>query len=119
MEQPKEVQTIGVWISIKGGYTCVDREHVEYLELFNLRVDDTGRGKKRVVMTMSASFDYRYLHEWVAKRPPGLVVDHLNEDGLDNRRCNLECVTNAENTRRYYRRRRERQEQALARYSAG
>lgn len=29
-----------------------------------------------------------------------LVVDHVNHDGLDNRRCNLEIVTQTENMKR-------------------
>lgn len=50
---------------------------------------------------------YKRLHEWIIKRPHGMVTDHINEDGHDNRRCNLDICTSAENTRRYYRRRHE------------
>jgi len=32
--------------------------------------------------------------------PIGHVIDHLNGNAFDNRRCNLEVITRAENTRR-------------------
>ena len=30
--------------------------------------------------------------------PKGLVCDHINNDPLDNRRCNLQFITNRENS---------------------
>src|SRR6478609_1220797 len=38
------------------------------------------------------------LHKVIMNPPKGMVVDHLNRDGLDNRRDNLEIVTNSVNS---------------------
>ena len=43
------------------------------------------------------------MHHLVIGRPePGMVVDHINNDGLDNRKENLRFLPNAENIRRRY-----------------
>jgi hypothetical protein len=44
-------------------------------------------GKKRCI----------YLHREIMLPPAGMEVDHINGDGLDNRRANLRIVTHTEN----------------------
>ncbi len=37
------------------------------------------------------------MHREIMKPPKGMVVDHINGNGLDNRRCNLRICTQAQN----------------------
>lgn len=39
-----------------------------------------------------------YMHRLIMGAEKGLVVDHINRDGLDNRRNNLKVITQKENT---------------------
>ncbi|HHV63853.1 MAG TPA: hypothetical protein GXX46_02065 [Peptococcaceae bacterium] len=46
-----------------------------------------GRGKSRKVI----------LHRWLMQPAPGMLIDHINHNGFDNRRSNLREVTQSEN----------------------
>lgn len=40
-----------------------------------------------------------YLHHLIMGKKDGYLIDHINRDSLDNRKCNLRFATRAENTK--------------------
>ena len=68
-------------LSALGWYAC--REGRIWYALANTR----GPGKKRLLR----------LHRLILPTPAGLVVDHINCNGLDNRRANLRVATRSQN----------------------
>jgi len=55
----------------------------------------TGKGKKEAL---------KYMHQEVIKVGDGMVVDHINHDGMDNRSGNLRAASHSENM--YHRKKR-------------
>ena len=42
---------------------------------------------------------YLRMHRFILDAKPGDSVDHINNNGLDNRRCNIKICTHKENAR--------------------
>lgn len=55
--------------------------------IYYVRGDIMRRGKKQRIL----------LHRVITSAPSELAVDHINHNGLDNRRCNLRVVTHSQN----------------------
>lgn len=76
------------------GFTLLDREDNRLLLDFTLRLHKDGWGKSY------AKCKGVQLANIILWHPPGTVIDHINDNGLDNRRKNLEIVLDKENKRR-------------------
>ena len=96
------------WKSLSWAVAICDPQYVPLL-------DQTWRSKKRgwnqyVVRTENFYVDgvrknfTAYLHHMILPLPRGYVVDHINRNGLDNRRVNLRVVSCAINSanKRYF-----------------
>ncbi len=88
-------------ILTKGQIAVVDDEDWERLIYFRWHLIDT-RGMKyarRHFLKSEQKTGGEYMHRAILTPPTGLFVDHLNGNGLDNRRVNLRLATTQENGR--------------------
>lgn len=82
--------------NINGFKVLVDQCDAHLLDNINKkRVVDGWSGIKYVMIYIGGK--HRPLHRLVAGTPDGMETDHINGDGLYNRRCNLRIVTHRQN----------------------
>jgi len=77
----------------KGKFTMVDDEDAARLEEMGVSLCTNKRGY--VFMTFNRKTCY--LHRFITNAPKGLVVDHINHNKMDNRKCNLRICTQSQN----------------------
>jgi len=65
------------WFTKKGINSFYARRHLA-----------RGKGKKETLV---------YMHQEILEVPKGMVIDHINQDGMDNRSANLRAATRAQN----------------------
>lgn len=88
----------------KGLYTIVSPEDFEFLDSFSWCASHESRATKWYAIRFENKKKVR-MHRLIAERvfgeiPEGYVVDHINHNSLDNRRENLEVITQSENMKR-------------------
>ena len=80
----------------KGGITLVDDQDYEKVNAYKWFRKKNNYGGE---MAMTTNGPKEYLHRLIMDPPKGMNVDHINGNGLDNRRANLRICTPAENSR--------------------
>ncbi|MEY2520551.1 MAG: endonuclease [Verrucomicrobiota bacterium] len=93
----------------QGKVALVDNGDYEFLLNFGLW---TARWKRATDLWYAVRREgrYLYMHSVIKEMiedhgiPAGMVIDHLDGDGLNNQRANLQIVTVAENARRWHNR---------------
>lgn len=81
----------------RGLHAIVDAEDYEWLSKYKWYATPSPRpGAFYARCTKGRTM---LMHRMIMKPPKGMVVDHINGNGLDNRRCNLRLCTQAQNCR--------------------
>lgn len=75
-------------------YAIVDDDDYEYLIKYNWTAITS-----RKTLYAIRSLDGKRMHRIIMKSPDNLQVDHINGNGLDNRKCNLRNCTPSINQR--------------------
>src|ERR1043166_6240319 len=82
----------------RGAVAIIDKEDLPLVigRLWYLRV---GRGRLRYAVATGKDSNHKEpLHRVIMKAKPGQIVDHIDGNGLNNRRSNLRFCTSAENS---------------------
>jgi hypothetical protein len=79
-----------------GEIAIVDDEYYEKLSEHRWTINKCGRGLKYALYTDKCN-KKNYMHRMIMNAENGMDVDHINGDGLDNRRCNLRICSRGEN----------------------
>jgi len=88
-------------ILTKGKYTLIDKEDLEKISCFKWCFN-WSYGKNGYAICNIYPIDWKhpqkiYLHRLIIGAKEGELVDHINRDPFDNRKCNLRKVTPSEN----------------------
>jgi len=86
----------------QGKYAIVDPEDYEWLSKYKWHAAkgaSTFYAERRVATGRGRKYIHIVMHREVLKVPDGMFVDHINHNGLDNRRANLRPATYVENNR--------------------
>jgi len=88
-------------IPLKGGrYAIIDMEDLELVMRYDWWVRGGNGSKNLYARSYSKSWKRELgMHGYLMQCPPDMIVDHINGNGLDNRRCNLRICTKEQNAK--------------------
>lgn len=82
----------------KGFKAIVDDDDFEFLNQWSWHYLPSGGSSSSAYAARKPKSTVILMHRLIKKPPPGLVIDHINGDTLDNRKSNLRICTQAQNT---------------------
>ena len=77
----------------------IDLDDIEGVQKYKWCLSNTGYD-----ITRTTNNEYVLMHRFITNCPDNLVVDHINHNKLDNRKCNLRTCTSQENNKNIGRR---------------
>lgn len=86
----------------RGKLAIIDDEDYQRVSQLKWQLIKTGRKQDREYAVHGydrhSNSKKLYMHRFIMNTPQGYDTDHINFNGLDNRKCNLRIVTRGENT---------------------
>jgi len=85
----------------KGKSAIVDPDDYPWLRKDRWNIYNLNRkyyAKRKVAIDKNFKYITIYMHRMIINVPDGLFVDHINNNGLDNRKANLRLATRAQNS---------------------
>lgn len=71
---------------------------IQHSWFFSMRRKPTSKSSGHGVLASKIKQKTITLHRFILNSPQGAIVDHINRDTTDNRRCNLRHVTLSQNS---------------------
>lgn len=78
----------------RGYYAIVDLDDYHELRKYKWHAS---KSRSKFYASRSVKGKLIRMHNMILEPPPGMLVDHINRDSLDNRRSNLRICTRSEN----------------------
>jgi hypothetical protein len=82
-----------------GGFCLVDEEDLEWLSKYRWRASSRGRNPYAITTVRNGGWSKSvFMHKLILRQDDPYKVDHVNGNGLDNRRSNLRFCTTQQNS---------------------